>query len=81
MREWAAEMEKLKAKADQAEAEARIEYRKDIDELGRRKEIVQRKLDEIKSSSDAAWAEIRSGLEQALSDLKSGIEQAVSRFK
>jgi predicted P-loop ATPase len=81
VREWAAEMDKLKAKADQAEADAQIEYRNQIDDLRRRKERVQNKLDEIRSSSDAAFTELKSGLEQAVSDFRSGIERAVSKFK
>jgi hypothetical protein len=81
VKEWTAEMEKLKAKAQQAEADAQIKYEKELDELGRKKKAVEQKIEEVKSSTEAAWTDLKQGLDEAFSDLKLSIDRAWSRFK
>lgn len=81
MREWSAKIDLLKAKADQAEAEAKIEYSKRIEDLRQRKEALQAQLAELKNAGDAAWEEIKSGVEKASAELKSAVESAAAKFK
>ena len=54
MREWSAKIDLLKAKADQAEAEAKIEYSKRIEDLRQRKEALQTQLAELKNAGKPA---------------------------
>ena len=81
MREWSAKIDLLKAKADQAEAEAKIEYSKAIEDLRRRKEALQTKFRELQNASDAAWKDIKAGTERAAADLRDALQSALSQFK
>jgi hypothetical protein len=81
MREWSAKIDLLKAKADQAEAEAKIEYRNRIEDLRKRKEALQAKLEELKDASEAAWNDLKAGTEKAAADLRDALESALSKFQ
>jgi len=81
MREWSAKIDLLKARADQAEAEAKIEYNKRIEDLRQKKEALQTKLSELQNASDAAWQDIKAGTERAAADLKDAVQSALSKFK
>ena len=81
MREWSAKIDLLKARADQAEAEAKIEYNKRIEDLRQKKEALKAKLDELRNASDAAWQDIKAGTERAAADLKDAVQSALSKFK
>jgi chromosome segregation ATPase len=81
MREWSAKIDLLKARADQAEAEAKIEYNKRIEDLRQKKEALQAKLSELQDASDAAWKDIKAGTEKAAADLKDAVQSALSKFK
>ncbi|MHB8789734.1 MAG: sll1863 family stress response protein [Desulfobulbaceae bacterium] len=71
----------LKAKADKAKAEAKIEYRKSIEGLQLKRDTARAKLHELKSSSDEAWEDLKSGAEKAWDDLKSAFHAAAAKFK
>jgi len=58
MREWSAKIDLLKARADQAEAEAKIEYNKRIEDLRQKKEALKAKLDDLRNASDAASCQL-----------------------
>jgi uncharacterized coiled-coil DUF342 family protein len=81
MREWSAKIDILKAKADQAEAESKIEYKNRIEDLRKRKEALQEKVKELQNASDAAWKDIKAGTERAAADLKDALQSAFSKFK
>jgi len=81
MREWSAKIDVMKAKADQAEADAKIEYQNRIEDLRQKKEALQAKLSELQNASDAAWKDIKAGTERAAADLKDALQSALSKFK
>lgn len=81
MREWSAKIDLLKARADQAKAEAKIEYNKGIEDLLRRKEALQAKISDLQHASDAAWKDIKAGTERAAADLSDALQRALSKFK
>ncbi len=81
MREWSAKIDLLKARADQAEAEAKIEYRNRIEDLRKKREVLREKLRELQKATDAAWKDIRAGTERAAADLKDALQSAFSKFK
>jgi len=81
MREWSAKIDLLKARADQVEAEAKIEYRNRIEDIRQRKEALQEKLKELQNASDAAWKEIKGGTEKAAADLRDALQSALAKFK
>ncbi|MBD9356510.1 sll1863 family stress response protein [Methylomonas albis] len=81
LREWAAEIEVLKAKADTATAEAKIVYFGQIEELHAKQTAAQTKLQELRASGEQAWEALKPGLEHAWHDLRTAIDDAVSKIK
>ncbi len=79
--EWKVEIDKLKAKANKAEADAQIKYHKQIENIRTKQEAVQEKLVELKDSGDEAWEDLKAGLDNAMKNLGDAIKTANSRFK
>lgn len=79
--EWNAEIDKLKAKANKAEADAQLEYYKEIEELRSMQQAANSKLVELKGSSDDAWEDLKAGADSAWDSLGRAIKSAASRFK
>lgn len=76
-----ADMIKLKAKADKAEADAQIEYYKEIEELKSKKASVDQKLSELTEASEDAWEDLKAGADKAWDSLSDAVKSAASRFK
>ncbi len=74
-------VDKLKARARSAEADARIDREEEIDRLEARREEMRKKLEELRHSSDDAWDDIRAGAERAWDSLSEAIKSARNRFK
>jgi len=72
LREWGAKIDELKAKADKAEAGAKIEGMKQLDSLKAKRDAAQSKLGEIKAAGEEAWEILKTGVESAWSELKAG---------
>ena len=81
LREWRAQKALLKAKADKAKADVKIDYYKTIDVLQRKEDEAKTKLEELKTAGDEAWEEIKTGAEKAWSEVKIAYHEATSRFK
>ncbi len=79
--EWEAGIDKLQAKADQAEAEAKIDYYKQIEELRAMKEAAGKKLSELQATGDDAWEDLKAGVESSWASLRNAVKSATSRFK
>ncbi|MEZ5738909.1 MAG: hypothetical protein R3E68_05205 [Burkholderiaceae bacterium] len=81
MDQWHAEMEKLKAKAAGAQADARVEYQKQIDHLQKLQQDGLAKMAEFRAASDDAWRDLRVGMESAWEAMGNAMKAASSRFK
>jgi len=79
--EWKPEIDRLKAKAEQVAAEAKIEYRKLIDDLQDKQKTARTKLDELRQSSGGAWEDLKTGIEGAWKEVEKALKAAVSKFK
>ena len=79
--EWNTEIDKLKAKADKAEADAQLEYYKQIKELRSMQEEANSKLAELKEASDDAWEDLKAGMDSAWDSLGNALKSAASKFK
>jgi len=79
--QWQAEMDKLKAKADAAEADARIEYQKQIDRLEAQRQDALKQMKEFQEAGDSAWKDMKAGMESAWASLHESLEKARSRFR
>lgn len=78
--QWRAEIDKLDAKAVEASADARIEYRKQIEAVRGKQDEAREKLAEFDKAGDEAWKDLRSGIEAAWDDLGKAMRKAADRF-
>lgn len=81
LREWRAKLDQLKAKADGAEAAAKVEYYKQIESIKEKADVAQARLKELNESSGEAWESLKGGVERAWTDFKTAIEEAAGKFK
>ena len=79
--EWNAQIELLKAKADKAKAEVKIEYYETIETLQRKQNDAKANLRELKAAGDEAWEDLKTGAEKAWAEVKTAYHDASSRFK
>ncbi|MDN3521877.1 coiled coil domain-containing protein [Halomonas ramblicola] len=79
--EWQAEVDKLKARAQGAQADARIEYQEEIDRLESHRDEARQKLAELREASDDAWEDVKDGVERAWDSVSESFKSARSRFK
>jgi len=79
--EWDAEIDKLKARARLAEADAQLEIQKQLETLGRKRKEAGDKLAELRTASDDAWEEIKEGLESAKDSLGNALKSAGAKFR
>jgi len=78
--EWSAEIEKLKAKVDNAEADTQLNYYKQIEEIRSMQESAANKLVELKDAGDDAWEDLKAGIDSAWDSLGNAVKSAASRF-
>jgi hypothetical protein len=81
LKEWSAQIALLKAKADNAKADAKVEYYKTIEALQSKQNEAKTKLQELRTAGDEAWEDIKKGAEKAWSEVKAAYHEASSRFK
>jgi multidrug resistance efflux pump len=79
--EWRAEIDKLRAKAEQADADARIRYQKEIDQLRAMQDDAVSKLERLRRASDDAWLDVKIGLDNAWESFNTALKSAAARFK
>ncbi|MGC2061878.1 MAG: hypothetical protein WA610_02800 [Thermodesulfovibrionales bacterium] len=81
LEEWNAQIALLKAKADKARAESKIEYHKTIEALQQGQDEASAKLHELKAAGDEAWEDLKTGAEKAWDEVKTAFHSAASKFK
>lgn len=78
--EWKAEVNKLKAKASGASADAQLGLNKQIEALEGKVEEGQTKLAEVANASEEAWESIKEGVESAWDSMRSAFSEAAAKF-
>jgi predicted ATP-binding protein involved in virulence len=81
IKEWTAQIALFKAKADNARAEAKVEYYKTIESLQHKRDAAKKKLHELKESGDEAWDGLKAGAEKAWDEVKKAFHAAAAKFK
>jgi len=69
LKQWGIKLDELVAKADEAGAETKIEYRNGIDDLKAKHWEAQVKLDALKATGSEKWETLRTGVESAWNEL------------
>lgn len=81
LKEYNAQIVLLKAKAQNARADAKIDYYKTIDALEHKQDEAKTKLQELKTAGDEAWEDVKAGAEKAWAEVKAAYHNAASKFK
>jgi len=79
--EWQAEIDKLRAKAQAAKADAQVEYNKQIEDLQGKQDDAKQRLAELQQSGEGAWEELRAGIEKSWNDLGEAVSAAKAKFR
>ena len=75
-----AEIQRLKAKADEAEADMKLNLERDLKEVQQQRKAFQNRISELKSSSDQALNDLQEGFERAWTALSDSVSAAAARF-
>jgi len=81
MDEWNAEIDRIEAKADQADAESKIEYEKQLEDLRAKRRDLEEKIAKLQQAGDDAWEDLKAGIDSAWDALGNALKSAASRFK
>ncbi len=81
LNQWSAEINLLKAKAQNAEADVKINYQKKLEELKSKKDVVVRRFKKLRASGIEVFEELKESVDKACTELKQGVNLAFSHFK
>ena len=78
---WDAEVDKLSAKAEQMNTDARAKYAEQLKTMRASRDAAYKKLQEIQAANESAWQQMQAGVEAAWAATKSATDQASALFK
>jgi multidrug resistance efflux pump len=78
---WNASIAKLEAQVKNAEADAKIKYSEQLEELKKQRAAANTKLEALRAAGDDAWEDMRTGLENAWDTMDKAMKAAASRFR
>jgi hypothetical protein len=78
---WNAEIDKLRAKAEKAKAESRIEFQNQIENLNQRRQAATNKLSDMREAGEGVWEDLKSGVQGVWDAMEEALKSARSRFK
>jgi len=81
LREWQARIDALKARAERASAEQKVEYYEQIETLRTKQDDLQDKLTELRQAGEGAWQDIKVGADLAWKDVQDAFSRAAEKFK
>ncbi len=78
LKEWQAEVDKLKAQAQGKSADAKIEYEKKVKELEKKMEQSKEKLEGLKKAGASTWEEAKKEVEKETNELKAQLRDILN---
>jgi len=78
--EWNADIDKLTAKADQAEADVKIRYHQQLEELRAKRQEMENKIADLQSAGESAWEEMKQGVESSWATWKASFSKAKTQL-
>jgi uncharacterized coiled-coil DUF342 family protein len=79
LREFDKEINKLAVEAIRANAEAKQEYYKQIEELRDKQDVAIEKLETLRQTGDDTWENLKAVIDSAWDDLSDAVKSAASR--
>lgn len=77
---WNAEIDEFQVKANQAKADAQVEFQKQITEIKAKREALEGKMADLQNAADEAWDDVKNGVDVARQILGQAVQAAQSRF-
>lgn len=78
--EWQADIDKLRAKAKVAEADAKAKYEEQIEQLKTHREKLESDLKGLQNAQSDAWNDMKAGVDKAWDDMSKAMQDAWKRF-
>lgn len=78
--EWKAQITQLHAKADKAQADAKLTYLEEVDKLKAKQKEAEAQMEKLKTAQGDAWKDVTKGVEAAWDDLGKAMKSAWNRF-
>jgi predicted nucleic acid-binding Zn-ribbon protein len=79
--EWNAEIDKFKAQVAGSDADVKIEFTKQLDEMRDQRDKAETWLKELRGSSDSALEDMKSGFDKAWDSISDAFDSAMSKFR
>jgi predicted RNase H-like nuclease (RuvC/YqgF family) len=78
--EYGEDIDKLQAKAEQLEGDAKAKAEQQLTALRQKRDAVAEKVKELGSSSGSAWEQLKSGVDAAMEELADTYKKVVAEF-
>ena len=78
--QWNTEVAKWEAKAHKAQAGARVEYEKQLNELRRQRDQALEQMKRVQAATGDAWVDLVRGADEAWAKMRESLEKARSHF-
>ena len=78
--QWNAEVAKWEAKAQNAQAGARAEYDKHLNELRRQRDQALEQMKRLQAATGDAWVDLVRGADEAWAKMREALEKSRSHF-
>lgn len=79
--EWNAEINRLSAKGEGVQADAKLEYDRQIEVIKKQRDEARQQLNKLQAASDSAWKDLCKGADAAWENMTNALKEAASRFK
>jgi hypothetical protein len=74
LRNWGMKLDKVMARAEAAGTEAKVDYRRGVEDLTAKYKVAQSQFDQCKAAGSARWGTFKTGLEAAWNDLETAFK-------
>ena len=78
--EYGEDIDKLQAKAEQLEGDAKAKAEQQLTALRQKRDAVAEKVKELGASSGSAWEQLKSGIDAAMEELANTYKKVVAEF-
>lgn len=80
LHEWQADIDKLKAQAESANADAQAQYEDELHDLRNKRDEVHKRLQEVQTANLAAWKDVKQGADEAWGQMSDAMKKAWNRY-
>lgn len=79
--EMSADLQKLESRLQRLHADARIRYAENVDRLEKRRDLLEKKMEDVKLAGKESWTSLKEETDEALTALVAGMADAKERLE